>query len=219
MTDGDEASALVGQAAVLGVDLDHRRAVALLAFRDLLLHWNRAFNLVSRADTARLVPRHLLDSLTAAPWLIGSSVLDVGTGAGLPGVPLAIAREDVQVTLIDLSERKIRFVDRAVRALGLGNVSTRCGDVAALAPAERFDTVVSRAVADSAAIWGLIASHLNPEGRLVVMSRARGAAGQPAPEPPAGSRLEASPRVWIPGLQGPHELMVLGHADRTGSSA
>jgi 16S rRNA (guanine527-N7)-methyltransferase len=209
-----EFRALVADAAELGVALELRQAETLLAFGDLLLHWNRAFNLVSRRDTARLVPRHLLDSLTAAPWLTGIAVLDLGTGAGLPGVPLAIAREDAQFTLIDRSERKIRFLGQVVRTLGLANVSLRCSDVTQLPAGEDFDTVVCRALADPGSAWALAADRVRPEGRMVVMTRAGIAPEAPElapPELPANAQLEARHRVHIPGLEQPHELVLLRH--------
>jgi 16S rRNA (guanine527-N7)-methyltransferase len=207
-----EPRALVADAAELGVALELRQAEILLAFGDLLAHWNRAFNLVSRRDTARLVPRHLLDSLTVAPWLSGTAVLDLGTGAGLPGVPLAIAREDAQFTLIDRSERKIRFLGQVVRTLGLANVSPRCSDVTQLPAAVDFDTVVCRALADPGSAWALAADRVRPQGRMVIMTRA-GTAPEPAPpELPANAQLEARHRVHVPGLEQPHELVLLRHA-------
>jgi len=209
-----EAGDLVARATELGVILTPRQGAALLDFRDLVLRWNRAFNLISRRDTARLVPRHLLDSLTVAPWLSGTDVLDLGTGAGFPGVPLAIAREDAQFTLIDSSERKIRFIGQVVRTLGLPNVSPRCVDVHELARDRDFDTVVCRAVTDPASAWGLAAARVRPFGRMVIMSRGQSpAAAEPAPEPelPADAQLEARHRVRIPGLEQPHELVLLRH--------
>lgn len=211
---GAEASRLTEQAAELGVALEPHQADTLLAFRDLLLRWNRAFNLISRRDTARLVPRHLLDSLTVLPWLAGESVLDLGTGAGLPGVPLAIAREDTQFTLIDLSERKIRFVGQARRSLGLTNVTARCADVGELPAGMIFDTVVSRAVADPATAWKLAQPRLRSGGRLVLMTSTSAGGEDPRrdEEPlPAGAHLEARPQVQVPGLPRPHEMMILRH--------
>lgn len=212
-----DPAALMAAAAEFGVVIGERQARRLLDFRDLLARWNRAFNLVSRRDVDRLVPRHLLDSLTVAPWLTGTRVLDLGTGPGLPGVPLAIAREDAQFTLIDLSERKIRFTGQAVRALELSNVSPRCGDVRALEPAVTFDTVVCRAVADPATVWEMVSPRVRPGGRLVIMSRAQ----TPAPQRksfgalPQDVRVEARRRIQIPGLEQPHEILVLGHSEST----
>lgn len=202
-------------AAAVGVTLAPRQAAALAEFGELLLRWNHAFNLISRRDVARLVPRHLLDSLSVAPLLEGGEAMDLGTGAGLPGVPLAIAREDVRFTLVDRSGRKIRFVDRAVRSLNLSNVSTWCGDVREL-PAIGFDTVVCRAVADLDACWDLAAARLRQGGRLLVMHRGQGDGDEPGDTAPASAVAQRC-RVRIPGLERAHEIVVLRRDDNTRS--
>ncbi|MEQ8858255.1 MAG: 16S rRNA (guanine(527)-N(7))-methyltransferase RsmG [Pseudomonadales bacterium] len=203
---------LESAAAALGVALDPDQVAALVAFAELLLRWNRTFNLISRRDVERLLPRHLLDSLSVAPLLRGGRVMDLGTGAGLPGVPLAIARKDLAFTLVDRSGRKIRFVDRAVRELGLGNVETRCADVRELPGDLRFDTVVSRAVADLATAWALAAPRLETGGRLVVMHRVQGEEDATVIAPPS-SRVLDRRSVHIAGLERPHDIVVLGAAD------
>jgi 16S rRNA (guanine527-N7)-methyltransferase len=201
---------LVADAGSLGVHLELRQAAAILQFGDLLLRWNRAFNLISRQDTGRLVSRHLLDSLSIEPWLHRDQVMDLGTGAGLPGVPLAIAREEVSFTLVDRSERKIRFVDQVARTLGLGNVTTHCGDVRTLPDTATFDTVVSRAVAAAGELWTLAEPRLRPGGRVLIMHR-----GQAPAERSAGSDVAPAgctqDRVLlkVPGLPQAHELLVL----------
>ena len=215
-----EAAELRAGAAELGVDLAPERAQALLDFRDLVARWNSAVNLVSRRDIHRLVPRHLLDSLTVVPWLCGHRTLDVGTGAGFPGVPLAIAREDVHFTLIDSSERKIRFVNRAVRALGLTNVTALCADVRALAAEARFDTVVCRGVGDPASLWALAGPRVAPEGRMVIMSRTGAAsAAKGNPPLPEDVCLEGRHGVRIPDLEHTHELTLLRHRAATTGEA
>lgn len=209
-----ERCALAAGAQALGVKLDDDQCARLLEFARLLEHWNRAFNLISRRDVDRLLSRHLLDSLSAAPLLGGSEIMDLGTGAGLPGVPLAIARGDLQFTLVDRSERKMRFVGQVVRALSLNNVSTWCVDAEAVSGEARFDSVICRAVAGLDAAWALAQARLGPGGRLVIMHRAQHPAAEPA-QPltlPAGARLLERRLVEIAGLEHPHELVVLTHA-------
>ncbi len=206
---GAELSRLVADAAAVGVALDDRQAEALLRFRDLLLRWNRAFNLVSRRDTHRLLVRHLLDSLSIAPYLRGSRVLDLGTGAGLPGVPLAIARGDVSFTLVDRSERKIRFLHQVVRSLGLSNVRAWCGDVRALPAETPFDTVVCRAVAGVTQVWALAGERLHPGGCMLIMHRSRSAGEPEEPGDLPGGRLRERKHLCIPGREEPHELLVI----------
>jgi 16S rRNA (guanine527-N7)-methyltransferase len=218
---GTAPEEIVADAASLGVAREHHQAEALLQFGDLLLRWNRAFNLISRRDTDRLVPRHLLDSLSIAPWLIGSTVMDLGTGPGLPGVPLAIVREALTFTLVDRSARKIRFIDQAVRTLGLANVSTWCGDVRDLPQEAIFHTVVCRAVAPLPEIWKLAGERVWPGGRVLIMHRGQTrepAASQVAEQPAtalAGVGGHERVLLQVPGLEHPHELVVLDRGRTT----
>ena len=139
----------------------------LLAYLDLLAHWNRAFNLTAIRERQEMVPRHLLDSLAVLPYLHGGTLTDIGSGAGLPGIPLAIARPDMAVTLIESNGKKARFLREAVRTLPLANVTveqTRMQDATG-----SFDTVTARAFSGLAdmLVWG---GHLMaPEGRWLAL--------------------------------------------------
>jgi 16S rRNA (guanine527-N7)-methyltransferase len=201
-------------AAALGVTLTEAQAARIIEFGGLLLAWNRAFNLISRKDQDRLYHRHLLDSLSVAPWLFGSRVMDLGTGAGLPGLPLAIACPEQAFTLVDRNERKIRFVKQSVRQLGIDNVEALCGDVADVAPTAAFDVVVTRAVAAAALAWRLARASLRPGGRLLVMawgqSDGTGALDAALPE---DARIVAREALVIPGLAQPHGLLVIERAE------
>ncbi len=157
-------------ASLLGLALDDEQLLQLSQFEKLLLRWNQAFNIISRKDESRLTTRHLLDSLSIAPWVQGFSVLDMGTGGGLPGIPLAICLRDQQFTPLDRSERKIRFVTQVKRALGLENVHPICADVRELPQGTRYDCIVSRAVADAETNWRLAAPRLREGGRLLIMA-------------------------------------------------
>ncbi len=161
MTESDE---LASGAVDLGVALRSEQCELLLQFAALLRRWNAAFNLVSRRDESRLIARHLLDALSLAPMLQGVRVLDLGTGAGLPGIPLAIVSADRQFTLIDRSERRIRFVRQAAIDLGLTNVVPIAADFADFRADGLFDTVVSRAVAKPGALWRVAAERLAQAG-------------------------------------------------------
>lgn len=111
----------------------------------LLDKWNRAFNLTAVRDPAEMVARHILDSLSARPFLTGLSVLDVGTGAGFPGLPLAIAEPQRHFTLLDSGGKKIRFVRHVIGELALDNVIVEQLRVEAFEPADLYDVVISRA--------------------------------------------------------------------------
>jgi 16S rRNA (guanine527-N7)-methyltransferase len=211
-------------ATAMGVDLCEEQAARLLQFGALLLRWNRTFNLVSRKDQNRLYHRHLLDSLSVAPWLWGQRVMDLGTGAGLPGIPLAIASPDRSFTLVDRNERKIRLVGQVARSLALENVTAICGDVTALAAVEgfqRFDTVVTRAVAAAVEAWRLARPSLAEGGRLLLMAHGqadRGSSGSTAETVPADARIAGRELLTIPGLAQPHVLLILERARDAGDA-
>jgi 16S rRNA (guanine527-N7)-methyltransferase len=139
----------------------------LLAFLDLMQKWNRAYNLTAIRDLPTAVDLHLLDSLTVSPYLRGGRVLDVGTGAGLPGIPLAILSVDKAFTLLDSNAKKTRFVQQAVIELGLKNVDVVTARVEQYRPERGFDTVLARAFASLEDIVAATARLLAPEGRIL----------------------------------------------------
>ena len=149
----------------LPVDASRR----LTNYLTLLERWNRAYNLTAVRDPAAMVVRHLLDSLSILPWLQGPKVLDVGSGAGLPGLPLAITRPDCAFCLLDSNGKRTRFLIQAVAELQLPNVSVIRSRVEDYQPATLFNSVVSRAfatLADMAANAGRLCA---PDGRLLAM--------------------------------------------------
>jgi 16S rRNA (guanine527-N7)-methyltransferase len=139
--------------ARLGLDIEAHQRERLLAFVQRLLKWNRAFNLISRRDEPRVVPRHLLDSLVLCSWLVGERIGDLGSGAGFPGIPLAIVRPELSFVLIDRSERRTRFLHQVQIELELDNVQVVTRDLARYRPEVGFDTVTTRAVDHPSAIW------------------------------------------------------------------
>jgi len=141
----------------------------LLAFVRLLVKWNAAYNLTAVRDPQEMITRHLLDSLVLLPYVQGPRVLDIGTGPGLPGIPLAIARPDCSFTLLDANAKKTRFVTQAVGELGLKNVEVVQARVENYRPEQKFDTLVARAFSS---IAGMLtnARHLcAPGGRFLAM--------------------------------------------------
>jgi 16S rRNA (guanine527-N7)-methyltransferase len=141
----------------------------LIAFLKLIEKWNKAYNLTAirhREDMARL---HLLDSLAVLPYIKGGRVIDIGTGAGLPGIPLAIFLPDTQFTLLDSNAKKTRFVQQAVLELKLGNVGACHSRVEAFQPEQQYDTVITRAFAALPAIIQSTAHLLNEQGVLLAM--------------------------------------------------
>ena len=151
----------------------------LAAFEALIRKWNPYCRLVSKGDVRRLRERHILDSLALLPCWQGRLV-DLGTGAGLPGVPLAIARPDAPVTLVERSERKSRFLRQAIIDLKLGNVELVVADAASYLAERLFDTATARALAPPPKAWNLMRRLLAANGVGLLQSR----------EPLAGAGLD-----------------------------
>jgi len=198
---------LVAGASALGTALDAAQAAALLGLLDELERWNRSFNLTSIRDRGGMLTHHLLDSLSIRPFLAGSTVADVGTGAGFPGLPLAIVDPARRFTLIDSNNKKVRFVAHAARTLGLGNVESLHARVEDLAPAQPFDTVVARALAPLPRMLESIQAICGPQTRVLAMKSAqldeelRGVA--------APWRVEAVHGLQVPGIEAVRALAVL----------
>ncbi len=155
--------------AELKLDLDASQIEKLLAFIRLIEKWNKAYNLTAVRDVQEMVSMHLLDSLAILPYIQGPSIADIGTGAGVPGIPLAICCPDYRFTLVDSNSKKTRFVQQAVLELQLKNVQVVHSRVESLKPQSLFATVISRAFASMADILRLT-SHLQAEdGVLLAM--------------------------------------------------
>ena len=134
---------LLRQLSVFGADLPFEK---LIAYLKLLNKWNQAYNLTAIRDMGQMVTHHIFDSLAILPWLNGSRILDVGTGAGLPGIPIALSMPEKQVVLLDSNGKKIRFLREVKRALHLSNIEIVQSRVESYHPSSGFDTVISRAV-------------------------------------------------------------------------
>ena len=140
-------SALKEGIAAQGLQVEDQARAAMLQYLGLLQRWNKAYNLTSIKDPAQMLSYHLLDSLSIGPHLQGQSFIDVGTGAGLPGIPLAVTHPDKNFSLLDSNGKKIRFLFQIKTALKLGNVKEMQGRVEEYKPEQRYDGVISRAFA------------------------------------------------------------------------
>lgn len=149
--------------SALGIALPEPVQQKLLDYLALLVKWNKVHNLTAVRDPDEMVTLHLLDSLSVLPHVACSSLLDVGSGAGLPGIPLAIVRPDLQVTVLDSSHKKTTFQRQAKAELGLCNLDVVCARVEDYKPAGRFDCIISRAFSDIAEFMKLT-SHLLADG-------------------------------------------------------
>jgi len=198
---------LAAGAAALGLTLPEGAEAKLLAYLALLDKWNRVYNLTAVRDTERMVSHHLLDSLAAAPFFPGETVLDVGSGGGLPGIPLAIARPDLRVTLIDSIAKKTAFLVQAKAELGLKNLHVITGRAEDFRPETGFDVVTSRAFSDLKEFVTLTRHLLKPGGRWLAMKGL-----YPHEEIavlPAGVKVSADQALVVPGLQASRHLIVL----------
>ncbi len=198
---------LIDGAARLGVPLDADAAGRLLRLLDELERWNRSFNLTAITDRREMLTHHLLDSLSACPFLHGARVIDVGTGAGFPGLPLAVADPARRYTLLDSNGKKIRFVAHACRALGLENVEPVHARAEGWRPAAPFDTVIARAFAPLGLLVERVAPLCGADTRVVAMKGPRAADEQAGL--PAGWRVERDVAVEVPGLGAERRIVVL----------
>ena len=204
---GALAAALETGAAGFRPRLSSAQREQMLALLGELQEWNARFNLTAIRDPREMVVKHLLDSLSVQPWLQGGRIADVGTGAGFPGLPLAIANPARRFTLIESTGKKARFVAHAAAALGLTNVEVANVRAEAYRPPRPFDTVVCRAVG-KVGEFVRIAGHLcAPGGRLLAM---KGQHPGPELEPLAkGWALAGVHPVTVPGLDAARHVVEL----------
>lgn len=193
--------------ARLGIPADAALRAALLQYLQLLQAWNRAYNLTSLTELNDMVVRHILDSLTARPFLAGVTILDAGSGAGLPGIPLALLEPARHVTLLDSVGKKVRFLHQAVTELGLPNAVAVQGRLKRWQPGQLFDTVICRAFGTLAEFAAACGRLVEPNGRLVAMKGRR-----PTDEialVPAPWRVTGVERVTVPGLDAERHIVVM----------
>jgi 16S rRNA (guanine527-N7)-methyltransferase len=154
----------------LGLEVPARAIDRFAAYLRLLEKWNRVHNLTAVRETDQMVVLHLLDTLSVLPHLMSArTLLDVGSGGGLPGIPLAIARPELSVTLLDSSHKKTVFLEQAKAELALANVSVVCERVEQWRPEGGFDVVVSRAFAELGEFVSQAGHLVAPGGRMLAM--------------------------------------------------
>lgn len=193
----------------LGLDADALSA-PLLAYLALLLRWNATYNLTAIRDPHEMVTKHLLDSLAMVPFVPDAPLADLGTGPGLPGIPLAIARPGCTVTLVESNGKKARFLREAVRTLGLPNARVAESRAENLAEPGAHAAITARALATLDRIIEVGGHLLAPGGQLLAMKAETVAAE--AAVLPAGWRLAAVHPLAVPGLAAVRQLAVVERA-------
>ena len=202
------ASQLEQGLRAMDIPLDAPAQDRLVAYLQLIAKWNKVHNLTAVREPGQMVVLHLLDSLSVLPHLAGAkTILDVGTGAGLPGIPLAIARPDLPVTLLDSSHKKAAFLRQAKAELALGNVEVACERVENWHPPAPFDIVVSRAFAELAD-FVVQAGHLvAPGGAMLAMKGVY--PFEELARVPATHRVENVVALTVPTLEAKRHLVLL----------
>jgi 16S rRNA (guanine527-N7)-methyltransferase len=201
---------LLDGARALGLELDTTQAQKLVAHLDLVDEWSERMNLTAIRERPQQVTKHLLDSLSVASWLRGKRIADIGSGAGFPGIPLAIVRPDLQFVLVESTGKKCRFLEHVRDALGLGNVEVVQSRAEAYKPAARFDTVLARAVGPVTDLVRNAGALVAGGGRLLAMKGRY-------PEEELAKRLNgwkvvAVHRLQVPGLEEERHLVELAHS-------
>jgi 16S rRNA (guanine527-N7)-methyltransferase len=200
------------EAGLATLGLDQALAAPLLDYLALLQRWNATYNLTAIRDPRQMVTLHLLDSLAMHPHVAGIDTLaDLGTGPGLPGIPLALAFPGLQVTLVESSGKKARFLREAVRTLRLGNARVAESRAEALDEPGAYAAISARALATLPDILAVGGHLLAPGGRLLAMKGVRPDAEIAAL--PAGWRAQAVHPLRVPGLAAERHLVVVERQD------
>ena len=204
--------------AQMGIDLPAAAQAKLLAYAALLYKWNKTFSLTALREEEKAVSHHLLDSLAILPFVPAGNLLDVGSGGGMPGIPLAIARSELQVTLLDSNSKKTAFLRQAAIELALPNLAVHCGRVEQYDPPMRFAAITSRAFAELADFVGLSRHLLAEGGRWLAMKGVR-----PQDEIarlPNDVGVESVHRLIVPGVEGERLLAIVQciEANKAGES-
>ncbi|MEO8332208.1 MAG: 16S rRNA (guanine(527)-N(7))-methyltransferase RsmG [Gallionella sp.] len=189
----------------LGIALSKEAQRTLLEYVVLLHKWNKVYNLTAIRDQQQMVSNHLLDSLAVMPYLWPGRWLDVGCGAGLPGVVLAIAQPDWQFSLLDSNSKKTSFVQQVIIELGLRNVVVHCARAEAWQTTELFDGIISRAFTGLGEFIERTRHLMAAQGRWAAM---KGIAQQELASVPKGCRVERVIPLQVPGLCAARSLVI-----------
>ncbi len=203
----DAEAALAEGLAALGIALPAAAQEKLLAYAALLYKWNKTYNLTALRDPDQAISHHLLDSLAVLPFVPQGNLLDVGSGGGMPGIPLAIARPDLAVTLLDSNSKKSAFLQQAAIELALANISVHGGRVEQYHPSVGFSAITARAFSELSDLVRLSRHLLAEGGRWLAMKGVR--PDEEIERLPSDIAVEAVHRLAVPGVDGERHLVIL----------
>lgn len=190
----------------MDIDIDATRQGRMLDFQALIAKWNRTYNLTAIHEPERMLTHHLLDSLSILPGVTAGPLLDVGSGAGLPGIPLAIARPDLRVTLLDSSQKRCGFMQQAAIELKLGNVKVVHARAEVFQPSEKYPQIVSRAFSDLTDFVKATHHLLAEGGEWLAM---KGLYPDEEIAQLKGAHVKSHCRLYIPGLDADRHLIIM----------
>ena len=193
--------------ARMGLDIPPGAVDGLLAYMDLLKEWSGTYNLVAKRERGFLLARHVLDSLSIARWLQPGSLLDVGTGAGLPGLPLAIIKPEMEVSLLDSAGKKIRFIRHVGRTLKLANIHPLQQRIEALTECGVFANITSRAFASLKEFVEAVRPCADETTRLLAMKGAH--PGPELEELPGWVNVQSVEQLTVPYLHAERHLVIM----------
>ena len=206
----------MSQAAILAqgitearLPIDEHKQQQLLAYLALMQKWNKVHNLTAVRDADEMVVLHLLDSLVVLPFIDAKALLDVGSGAGLPGIPLAICLPDLKVTVIDSNNKKVSFMRQAKAELGIDNLEVLGGRVEEIAPNRKFDIVISRAFSDLGLFISLTHQLCDAQGKWLAMKGVYPEAELAELEKNTGITASKTEELKVPGLAAQRHLVFL----------
>ena len=208
----NERARLHNAAEEIGISLSDTQTNQLIGYVDLMEKWNRAFNLTAVRRRSELFSRHIFESLAVKPYIHAEKWADIGTGAGLPGVPLAITEPDKPFVLLDSNGKKTRFLLEVKRALGLSNIEVETTRVENWQPAQYPDVVITRAFADLGTTIGRSQHILHDYGTLFAMKTE--SAAEEVDALPSGFELIANQNVVVPGRDWPFQLLAVQRTKR-----
>ena len=201
--------------AAMDIDLSSDSCNKLMAYAALLDKWNKTYSLTALRGPDKAVSHHLLDSLVILPYVTQATLLDVGSGGGMPGIPLAIARPELEVTLIDSNSKKTAFLRQAAIELKLPNISVHCGRVEQYHPSFKYAAITSRAFAELADFVSLSKHLLADDGCWLAMKGVW--PHEEIARLPVGAKVRAVQPLFVPGVDGERHLVVLeAHGERQG---